>query len=156
MSQAICNGDATILTIPQQLVDLSGTALASQLPAGTPVQAAAVHTATLVANVGSTVLFAVTASGFFRITSQIIRTQIATTSSTLPSLTITWTDGNNSAAGSVAAFATNATNTLVAVALIQTIVYAKAGTNINYTTAGYASSGVTPMQYSINLKCEQM
>ncbi len=154
--QTICHGDTTSFSLPQALADLSGTATAAQLPAGTPTQAAVVHTALLAANVATTPLFAVTASGFFRITAQIVRTQIATTSSTLPSLTIGWTDGNNSAAGSTAVFATNATNTLVAVALVQIIVYAKAGTNITYTTAGYVSSGATPMQYSVNLKCEQM
>ena len=53
-------------------------------------------------------------------------------------------------------FATNATNTLVQVTPLQLVVYAKAGTNITYTTAGYVSSGATPMQYALHIKCEQL
>ena len=156
MSQQTCNGDATTLSIPQSFSDLTGTATAAQLPTGVPKQAAVVSLITQAANIGVTTVFAVVTSGFYRITAQIIRTQIATTSSTLPSLTLAWTDGNNSAAGSSTLFATNATNTLVQVTPLQAIMYAKAGTNITYTTAGYVSSGASPMQYALNIKCEQL
>ena len=154
--QTIRNGDVTTFNVPQALADLNGALAVSQLPAGLPFQASVVNLTAQAASIGVTTLFSVVTSGFYRITAKIVRTQIATTSSTLPSLTLAWTDGNNSAAGSTALFATNSTNTLVAVTPLQLIVYAKAGTNITYTTSGYASSGTTPMQYALRIKCEQL
>jgi len=81
---------------------------------------------------------------------------LATTSSTLPSVAIGWTDAASSAAGTSTPFATNATNTLVAVSPLQLLVFAKAGTSITYTAAGYVSSGATPMQYTLKIKVEAL
>jgi len=145
----ICQGDATTFAVLQSVA-------ASDLPSGTPWQCATVGLAAQAASIGATTLWAVTVTGFYRISMAIKRTQIATTSSTLPSVTITWMDGDNSAAGSSAAIATNATNTLVAAVATQVVVYAKAGTNIQYSTAGYASVGATPLQYALRLKCEAL
>lgn len=136
--------------------DCSGSMPAAAMPAGVPQQSVAVNLLLQAAAIGSTILLAVLTTGYYRIGISIKRTQAATTSSTLPSVAIAWTEGDNSAAGSVTPVATNATNTLVAAAVTEVVVYAKAGTNINYTCAGYASSGVTPMQFALHLNCEKL
>lgn len=128
----------------------------SDMPNGVAIRRASVALAAQAANIGSTVLWAVTSTGFYHICTSIKRTQIATTSSTLPSVTLGWTDGDNSQTGTTTAVATNATNTLVATLPAQTVVYAKTGTNITYSTSGYASSGATPMQYALELNCEAL
>jgi hypothetical protein len=160
MTQPI--GDVTV--VPTQHSDLSGvvpsaaipTITIAQLPTGTAIQATAIKLTAQAANIGATTLYAVTATGLFRMSVSIKRTQAATTSSTLPSVTITWTEGDNSAAGSSALIASNATNTLVATAASELIVYAKTGTNIQYALASYASSGATPMQFALEIKCEAL
>jgi hypothetical protein len=149
-----CNGDSTVL--PTTFAQLTGTCQPNQLPTGLPMQASVVNLTAQAASIGATPLYAVITTGLYRISASIKRTQIATTSSTLPSVAITWTEGDNSAAGASTPIATNATNTLVATAASEVIVYAKAATNIQYTCAGYASSGATPMQYALRIKCEQL
>lgn len=149
-----CNGDST--TVPTTFSQLTGAMTTAQLPAGVPSQSSVFNLTGQAVNIGVTPVLNVTTTGFYRITASIKRTQIATTSSTLPSVTIAWTEGDNSAAGSFVVIATNATNTLVAVAPSILVVWAKAGTSITYTTAGYASSGAIPMQYALRIKCEAL
>jgi hypothetical protein len=127
------------------------------LPTGVPVPPIpSVGLTSQAANVGATTLWAVPVTGYFRIQLSIKRTQIATTSSTLPSVTITWSDGDNSAAATTTPIATNATNTLVGAVSSEITIYAKAGTNIQYSTTGYVSSGATPMQYALRIRIEAL
>lgn len=147
-----CNGDST--TLPKAFNELTGIATNAQLPSGSPVQLAIVNLTIQAANISTTTLYTPLITGFFRVTASLKRTQIATTSSTLPSLTIAWTEGDNSAAGSNVLIATNATNMLAAAIASQQVVWAKATTAITYATAGYASAGTTPMQYALRIKCE--
>jgi hypothetical protein len=140
-------GDST--TIPSAFADLSGIA-------GIPTQLGLVTQLTQAANINATTIATPTTGGLFRISAQIVRSQIATTSSTLPSVTITWTDATNSAAGSNTIIATNATNTLVASPTVELLLVAKANTAISYSTTGYASSGATPMQYALRIKLEAL
>lgn len=147
-----CNGDST--TLVKAFSELTGSATGTQLPSGTPTQLAIVNLTTQAANISTATLYTPATTGFFRVTASLKRTQIATTSSTLPSLTIAWTEGDNSTAGSNVLIATNATNTLTAAIASQQVVWAKAATAITYATAGYASVGATPMQYALRIKCE--
>lgn len=147
-----CNGDST--TLVKAFSELTGSATGTQLPVGVPVQLAIVNLITQGANISTATLYTPATTGFFRVTASLKRTQIGTTSSTLPSLTIAWTEGDNSAAGSNALIATNATNALVATIASQQVIWAKAATAITYATAGYASVGATPMQYALRIKCE--
>lgn len=110
------------------------------------------------ANIGATTLYAVPAGAFglYRVSIYIIVTQAATTSSTMPAVTITWTDTDSGVAQSFAATATSAGNTTTTFAQAVVIVDANSSTNIQFSTSGYATSGATSMQYAIHLRSEPM
>jgi hypothetical protein len=110
------------------------------------------------ANIATATLYAVPSAGFYRVNIYITVTQAATTSSTMPSTTITYTDGNSGTnAHSTTTTATNASNSLTT-SFAQTtyVLYAKASTNIQYATGSYASSGATVMQYALRIRVEAL
>lgn len=149
-----CNGDST--TLAKNFTELGGTASNAQLPSGAPYQIGTVNLTAQAVSIAATTLFTVPITGFYRLCLSVKRTVLATTSSTLPSVVITWTDGDNSAAGSNAVIASNVLNTLVAPVCSEIIVYAKAGTVIQYSTTGYVSSPAAQMQYALRIKCEAL
>ena len=111
------------------------------------------------ADIGATTLYAVPASGagIYRVSFYEIVTRAATTSSTLPAVVITWTDRDNSTAQSVTFTPSAAAgNTLTTFVSGDLYVSAKASTNIQYSTSGFASSGGTSMQFAIRLKAEAL
>jgi hypothetical protein len=118
----------------------------------------AVNTTTLAANVSSTPVLTPAANGFYRASCYVVLTQAASATSTLPVCSMTWTDADSGVAENTTFGVTNSANTLGAV--IQStpsnnpFLYVKSGVAISYSTAGYASSGATPMQYAIHLRLE--
>jgi hypothetical protein len=106
------------------------------------------------ANIAATTAFAVpaTGAGMYKVFAYLIVTQAATTSSTLPSLTITWTDADNNTAQSFTLTATNAGNALTTFQQAVLVINAKASTNIQYSTSGYATLGATSMQYGVHIQ----
>src|SRR6185437_13107978 len=102
-------------------------------------------------------------AGTYRVTCNIVVTTAATTSSTLPLCAVTWTDPDANAAGTPNGFTNTNTANVVGAGPSQptagggeAILNAKAGTNINYLTSGYVSSGVTAMQYAVHFKLEYL
>jgi len=109
------------------------------------------------ANIATTTLYAVPATGMYRVSIYISTTQAATTSSTLPSTTITYTDGVSSSVHSTVTTATSALNSLLTgFAQTSYICYAKTGTNIQYQTSGYLSVGASPMQFQLRIRVEAL
>jgi len=109
------------------------------------------------ANISTTTLYTVPANGLYRISIYTSVTRAATTSSTLPSTAITYTDAESSAVHTTTTTATNAGNsTTTTFAQTVHLVYAKAATAIQYSTAGYVTSGATTMQYNLHVKCEAL
>ena len=109
------------------------------------------------ANISTTTLYSVPSNGFYRISLYIAITQAGTTSSVMPSTTITYTDGVNSSVHSTVTTATSALNSLLTgFAQTSYVLYAKAGTNISYATSGYTSVGATVMQYHLRLRVESL
>ena len=108
------------------------------------------------ANIATTTLYAVPATGFYRVSIYITVTSIGTTS-TMPSTTITYTDGNSGTnVHSTVTTATATTNSLTTTFAQATYVcYAKTGTNIQYATGSYASTG-TAMQYALRIRLESL
>jgi hypothetical protein len=90
----------------------------------------------------------------FRISGVQQITQIATSSSTFPSLTLTYT-GVAGIARTVVLVATSAANTTATLTSFVAIICANIG-NIILTSAAYASSGATPMQYALAYVTEQL
>jgi hypothetical protein len=111
------------------------------------------------ANIGATTIYAVPAGGggLYRISMYAVVTQAATTSSTLPNVGILWTDSDTSVAlSAVTATPTNSANAPGAFGNGSIVISAQAGTNIQYQTSNYASSGATPMLYAAHLRVEYL
>jgi len=97
------------------------------------------------------------ANGYYRVSSYVVLTQAATVSSTVPPITVSWTDADLNAAESSQINSANNTNTFSSVSapsLQPRTFYARAGGTIVFFTAGYASNGATPMQFSVHLRLE--
>jgi hypothetical protein len=113
------------------------------------------------ANIGSSTLYAVPASGagLYRVQCLVTLTRAATTSATLPGCSVNWTDNDSvTSPGFQAVVASAVTNTAGAGGWNSTplIVNLRPSTTIVYQTTGYASSGATTMQYSIHITLEYL
>ena len=113
--------------------------------------------ATQAADVGNTTIYAVTNAGSYGVTCYVVVTQAATTSSNLPPCRVTWTDSDSNVSNTFSMTIANAGNTVGATGLTGTaeslaVIQAKAGTNIQMSTSGYASTGATPMQFALHAK----
>jgi len=115
------------------------------------------------ANIGATTLYAVPANGggMYRIIANVVLTQAATTSSTLPNCACVYTDNDSGVSENIAFIPTSTANVVGTVVLGTNVsgmlvVNAKANTNIQIGTNSYASSGATPMQYAVHIKLEYL
>ncbi len=112
------------------------------------------------ANIAATTLFTVPANspGTYRLDCYVVLTRAATTSSTLPACNAIYTDNDSGAAETVAQTTSPTANTVGTVGADATtalpIFHAAAGTNIQFSTTGFASVGATSMQYAIRVKLE--
>lgn len=106
------------------------------------------------ANIVSATLFAVVTAGIYKVDAYTIISRAATTSSVLPSIVIGWTDADTSVVQSFTLTPSDSSNVLTSIQSGFMIVNAKAGTNITYSTTGYASVGGTSMQYSAHVRVE--
>jgi len=134
--------------------DASGNISAYHENGDVPVELTPVDLTAQGANIAATNLVAgasVVTNGRFMIKAYIIVTQVATTSSTLPSVVITWTDPDNSTAQTFTLTPTNTGNALTTFQQATMIISAKAATAIQYSTTGFTSVGGTAMQYALHL-----
>lgn len=108
------------------------------------------------ANVNVPALYVVPVSGIYRVSVFLVLSQAATTSSVLPSCSVSYTEATTGAA--VADLITQTANTnLVGLHTSGTaVIQAQAGSNVGYSTGSYASSGATPMQYAVQVKIERV
>jgi hypothetical protein len=127
--------------------------------AGVPPIYASYNSAGHSANIGATTIYAVPAdgAGMYRVSAYAVETQAGTTSSTLPNVGILWTDNDSSVALSAASMTpTNPANAPGAFGNGAIVINAKGGTNIQFQTSNYASSGATAMQYAAHLRLEYL
>lgn len=101
----------------------------------------------------TTVITPATASGHL-IAVEILMTRAATSSSTLPSVVLKWTDSINAVERSQTFTPNNATSNSVTTSNGSWVVlhYSNTLSNITYETTGYASSGATTMQYFVRVQ----
>ena len=100
--------------------------------------------------VGSPPITPITIAALYALSFAVYITTAATTSSTLPSLTITWTNRTNNAVQTATfSAAVPNSNSFTTMYTGQAIMSVASATNIQYSTAGYASVGGTVMQYEI-------
>lgn len=125
---------------------------------GVPAEYGTVDLAAQGANIAATTIYAVpaTGAGMYRACFYSVVTRVATTSSTLPSTSITWTDNDNGTAQSFTLTPTNSGNALITLQQACMVLNAKASANIQYSTTGFASSGTTSMQYALHGKIEAL
>lgn len=138
----------------------------SQLPASQPSDSLASFNATTQgANIAATAFYTSPAAnalggaapfaGKYRFTCYAVVTRAATTSSTLPSCGVTWIDADTGVSETVAAVsATNAGNALGSFAGGMQIVSLQPGSVVSISTASFASSGATSMQYAVRASLE--
>ncbi len=110
------------------------------------------------ANVGTTTVYAVPSdkAGIYEVTIVTVITQAATTSSTLPAGQTFWTDQDTSAANGVQTHGASTANVLGGTASATSYISAKASTNIQFNNTGYASSGATPLKYSMRVRVKYL
>lgn len=105
-------------------------------------------------NINSPTFYTVPASGMYRVSAYIVISQAATTSSTMPSVSVNYTEATSGAAVQDMIINTASLNQVGAHNGGSAVISAQQGSNIGYITAGYASSGATPMQYAVHMKVE--
>jgi hypothetical protein len=108
------------------------------------------------ANIAATNLVASPAAGVYRVSIYIIVTRAATSSSTMPSVAITWTDKDSGVSQSITATATSGGNTTTTYATATVVLDAQAAAAIQYSTSGFATSGLTSMQYALHVRVESL
>jgi hypothetical protein len=131
-------------------------------PANAPgemfAQCAPTNCANQTANVGATTVFTApggTAVNVYLMGCQILVTTQATTSATVPSCVIGWTDSTTSAASTATLppLATGGSNPATGGYTTTTmLINPKSGTTVTLATTGYASSGATSMAYFPTLR----
>lgn len=112
-------------------------------------------------NVPTTTIITPLANAFFRVSCDIVIVQAATTSSTLPTCSIAYTDADSNVAETLTLTNTSGANTLGALGTPgpngnPSNLFAKAGQPIQIGTIGYASSGATPMLYTVRIRLENL
>jgi hypothetical protein len=135
---------------------------------GVPSMLAQVDTTGLHANVAATTLYAVPASGggLYEISAYTKLTTVGSVSSTIPEVNILFTDADDSVtplmpctpnAGGFAMGQSGATSNNTANLVLSgvCVVNAKASTNIQYQTSGYASSAAG-MTYTLHIKLKKL
>jgi hypothetical protein len=110
------------------------------------------------ANITTATLYTPSASGLYRISAYIIVTTVASTgaaTSTLPSVTIGWTDKDNSTAQTLVLTPTNAGNLLTTYQQASCVIDALTAVAITYATGSYASNTASQMQYALHIRIEE-
>jgi hypothetical protein len=108
------------------------------------------------ANIASTTLFTPAAGGLYRISAYLIVTTVDGTSSTLPALTIGWTDPDNSTAQTLVLTPTNAGNTFTTHQTATCLINAKISVIVTFSTGSYASDTPATMAYSLHIRIEAL
>jgi hypothetical protein len=163
--------DSAILStdLPATTSNCTGQSFAQGLNAGgTPICVVAASSVDVDltlqgGNIAATTIITPSANGYYRISAYEVLTRVATTSSTLPSVAVTFTDADTSVAEGPEFFiaATNSSNTLGTQGPCNSVggpcqvyLYAKSGVAIQYQSTNYASAGATSMQYALHIRLE--
>jgi hypothetical protein len=171
---ALINGVGGTLASATGIIDPVGNSLFSTLQVtgtllkynglttagnGMPAEASSISVTAQAANYNggsAKTIFTPTAASTIRISLAQYMTQSASSSSTFPSLTIGWTDPGGVArtATVVSTYSGNVTTNGSAQASGVFCVFTNASTPVTITSASYASSGATPMQYCLSVVTE--
>lgn len=136
--------------------DGSGNVSVSVPKSSSFLSADSIDLVTQAANIAATNLVATPVNGMYRVSAYIVVTRAASSSSTLPSVVITWTDQDNGQSQSLTLTPTNAGNVLTTFQEAVGVISVNVAAAIKYATSSYASSGGTPMQYALHIRVEAL
>ena len=123
---------------------------------GIPYEVASAVTTQQTANYPSTSIFSPSVSGLFRLSVYVVVTRAATSTSTLPALSVSFTDQLTSVAVTIPITTTQSGNAIGSTLAFGSIMCdALSSATINISTASYASSGATTMGYEILYNLEE-
>jgi hypothetical protein len=123
---------------------------------GVPILIASSAKANQAADVGNTALATVPASGLYRVSVYQVCTQAATTSSTIPTVAVDFTDADTGVVAPATVGGTLTSNLKGAYQQSSIVISAQQGSTIQWSTSGYASSGATPMQFTVRVLLEYL
>ena len=109
-----------------------------------------------IANIALTNLAATPTTGRYRVSAYIVVTTVATTSSTLPKITLSWNDADNGQTQTLDITATNTGNTLQTFAQGDAFLNVGSSGALAFQTSGYASVGATAMAFAIHIVVEAL
>lgn len=138
--------------IPQ----FDGSGNVSAYVAGGGIPTTAVDLTAQTADISPATLYAVPsgAAGMYRVSVFIIVTQAATTSSTLPAVSVIFTDNDNNTSQTLAATVVDSGNALTTFEQSEVVINVKDGTTVQYETIGTVTSGATPLNYALHIRIE--
>lgn len=107
-------------------------------------------------NVSVANFYTVAVGGLYRVSAYVVLSQAATTSSTMPSASISYTEAVTGANVQDMITTTATNNTVGLHSGGSVVIQAQQGSNLSFITSNYASVGATPMQYSVHLTVERI
>jgi hypothetical protein len=141
-------------TLVQFQTDGSGN-VSAYIAAATELVGDSIDLTGQTANISSTTLVT-SPSGRYRISAYIIVTTVDGASSTLPSVVITWNDGDNGQAQTFTLTPTATGNLLTTLEQGSMFISAGSSANIDFSTTGYASGTPATMHYALHIRVEQL
>jgi len=157
-SDGIDTGDKPITTSHEaaQPNELVNKALLDSSVAGVVKQVGADAKSAQTANVNAPAVYAVPASGTYRVSAYVVVTQAATTSCVVPSVTVNYTEATTGIVVGDILFNTSTTNQVGSHITGSVVIQAQQNSDIGYVTSNYASVGATPMQYQVRVVIERL
>lgn len=158
---ALAGSNSTIMVggssgAPGQVLTSTGNATTPAWSTPLPAQVASTALINQSADASVGTFYAVPTDGTYRASCYVVLTRAATTSATLPGCTVSYTDLITNVA-MTSQVAQSASGNVVGTHLNGSVVLeAKSGTNVGYSTTGYASSGATTMQYRVRIVLERI
>lgn len=151
-------GSTGAAAVLMSVTSAGDTFIAGTLTSGAINQRGTAALSAQAANVAKTNLFTTTATGWYRVTVQIVVTQSATVSGTPGQCGIHWTDPDSNVEDRMGGLGASdaPTNTVGYRFNADYLIYAKTGTNISYSTSNYSSSGATPLQFALRATVHRM
>lgn len=108
------------------------------------------------ANVNGQNFYAVAVGGMYRVSTFIVITRAATTSATMPGVSVGYTEAATGANVQDIVSLSSVTNTVGSHSGGTAVIQCQQGSNISYVTSNYASSGATSMQYRVDVIVERI
>lgn len=144
-----------VVLSPSDATTVNGVSCALNATCTVPLNAIQSDQTVLAANVGPVTLATPSADGYYQMSAYIVVTRVASSSSVLPDVTMTYTDADTGVSNTFTISIGGSMNTLgFTTSGEPSVLYAKSGVAITYSTTGYSSMGATTMQYAVHVRLQ--